>query len=194
MKNLKILIGLLIIGSLAGVGFLVFKTMNPPTEKTNPAKELPGSADLKLDRVHYTETHDGVKEYEIEADSALYYKEGDTVILQKVKAKFFGKNQETYLLIGEKGKLDTKGKIIEVFDGVELDSSDGYHLRTRKLTYQSDKREIRTEEPVLMYGSQVRIEGVGLLVELDRQRMTVMRQVTTTLDRVAMKKYMRADM
>jgi LPS export ABC transporter protein LptC len=194
MKNLKILIGLLIIGSLAGVAFLVFQTMNPQMEKTNPAKELPASVDLKLDRVHYTETHDGVKEYEIEADSALYYKEGDTVILQKVKAKFFGKNQETYLLSGEKGKLDTKGKIIEVFDGVELDSSDGYHLRTRKLTYQSDKREIRTEEPVVMYGSQVRIEGVGLVVELDRQRMTVMRQVTTTLDRVAMKKYMRADM
>jgi LPS export ABC transporter protein LptC len=194
MKNLKILVGLLIIGSLVGVGVLVFRTMNTQIEKPNPAKELPAAADLKLDRVHYTETHDGVKEWEVEADSALYYKDENTVMLNNVKATFFGKNKETYTLVAAKGKLHTQSKIIEVFDGVELSSSDGYHLITRTLTYQSEKREIRTADAVQMNGPQVRVDGIGLVVEIDRQRMKILQQVTTTLDQWAMKKYVRSDM
>ena len=176
------------------MGVLVFRTMNAQVEKPNPAKELPAAADLKLDRVHYTETHDGVKEWEVEADSALYYKDENAVMLNNVKATFFGKNKETYTIVATKGKLHTQSKIIEVFDGVELSSSDGYHLITRTLTYQSEKRELWTADAVQMNGPQVHVDGIGLVVEIDRQRMKVLQQVTTTLDQWARKKYVRSDM
>jgi LPS export ABC transporter protein LptC len=194
MKNLKFFIGLLIIGSLVVVVTMVFRTMAPQGEKTPPVPESSISADLKLDWVHYTETHEGVKEWEVEAVSAVYYKENSAVLLEKVKATFFGKNQETYVLIAEKGRFDTQTKTIEGFDGVRLDSSDGYQLRTRTLKYLSATKEIRTEDPISMNGPHVQVEGIGLVVEIDRQRMRVMKQVQTTLDLSGLEKIHRPRM
>jgi LPS export ABC transporter protein LptC len=126
----------------------------------------------------------------LEADSAQYFKDENIVILDKVKATFFGKNGETYVLLGGKGKFNTQTKVIEVFDGIKLDSSDGYHLRTKSLKYQAEKRELSTPDPVEMRGPQLRVEGVGLIVELDRQRLKVLHQVATTISPVAIEGFL----
>jgi LPS export ABC transporter protein LptC len=70
---------------------------------------------------------------------------------------------------------------MELFDGIKLDSSDGYHLRTQSLKYEAEKKALRTSDPVEMSGPQLRVEGIGLIVELDHQRLRILRQVTTTL-------------
>ncbi len=182
MRNLKIIIGLLIIGSLGVVATMVVRTVAPPKGETSPFFEASPSADLKLDRVHYTETQDGVKQWEVEAASAVYFKDSNTVFLDKVKATFFAKDKETYILTAEKGRLDTQTKIIEGFDGVHLVSSSGYHLRTRSLVYRPEKKEIHTADPISINGPYVRVDGIGLVVEIDQQRMKVLNQVETTLD------------
>lgn len=181
MTKFRSLLGIIIFASLGLVAIMTWRTLAPPEEKNVPGKEPTTSADLKLDRVHYTETRGGIKEWELEAISAQYFKEESTVFFDKVKATFFGKNGEKYVLWGEKGKFNTQTKEIELFDGIKLDSSDGYHLRTQSLKYEAEKKTLRTSDPVEMSGPQLRVEGIGLIVELDHQRLKVLRQVTTTL-------------
>ena len=179
--TLRSLVGVIILGSLGFVGVLVWQTLTPrSTEKISPSKP-DASADLRLDRVHYTETREGVKEWELEATSAVYRKEGDTVMLEKIRATFYGKNQESYRLIGEKGRFNTQTKVIEVYDGVRIDSSNGYHMRTRSLKYQADQKELHTPDPVELEGPSIRVEGVGMIVELNRERVKILGGVTTTL-------------
>lgn len=187
MKNLRLLLGVLILASLALVGGIVWYATEPFKGKMMSPKEPASAADLKLDRVRYTETRQGVKEWELEADSATYFKDQNTVNLEKVKATFFGKNRETYVLVGKKGKFNTQTKEIEVFLGVQIDSSDGYRMRTQSLKYQPDKRELSTPDRVEMSGPQFHVDGIGLIVELDRQRLKVLSQVTTTLSRFSLK-------
>lgn len=179
--TLRSLVGVIILGSLGLVAVLVWKTMTPPSmEKTSSAKP-DASADLKLDRVHYTETREGVKEWELEATSAVYRKEGDTVMLEKIRATFYGKNQESYQLIGEKGRFNTQTKVIEIYDGVKIDSSDGYHMRTRSLRYQADQKELHTSDPVELEGPALRVEGVGMVLDLNHERVKILQGVTATL-------------
>jgi len=180
--------------SLAAVAFMLFRTLGPSQEKEPALKKPTDSADLTFGQVHYTETRGGEKEWELEAASALYFKEENTVLFHKVKATFFGKNGETYVLLGERAKFNTLTKTVEVFEGVKVDSSDGYHLRTRTIRYLAGPRELSTPDPVEMDGPQLRIEGVGLVVELEKQRMKVLRQVTTTLSHLTMKNYLRPAM
>jgi LPS export ABC transporter protein LptC len=194
MKKLRIILGLIILGSLAVVGLMTWRTIAPRHEKIETAKGPASSADLKLDRVHYTETREGVKEWELEATCAQYFKEEGTVFFDKVKATFFGKNGEKYVLVGEKGKFNTQTKAIEVFNGIRLNSSDGYQMRTRSLKYLAEKRELSTSDAVEITGPQLRVEGIGLIVELDRQQMKVLRQVTTTLSQAGVKDSFRAPM
>jgi LPS export ABC transporter protein LptC len=190
--TLRTLVGVIILGSLGLVGVLVWQTLTPcSTEKTPPSKP-DASADLRLDRVHYTETREGVKEWELEATSAVYRKEGETMILEKIRATFYGRNQESYHLVGEKGKFNTQTKVIEVYDGVKIDSSDGYHIRTRTLKYQADQKELHTSDPVELEGPTMRVEGVGMVVDLNRERVKILGGVTTTLSSLEWNKSVRS--
>jgi LPS export ABC transporter protein LptC len=165
-------------GSLRS-GHFVWQALTQLRGQTPPPGDA--AADLKLDQVHYTETREGIKEWELEAASAVYYREQNTLALEKVRATFYGKNQETYVLVGEKGRYNTETKVIEVYDGVKVDSSLGYQLRTQGLRYQADQRELSTSDPVEMKGPDMQVEGVGMVVELNRQCMRIFGGVTTTL-------------
>lgn len=187
MKTFRFILVVIIFCSLGAITVISWRTVGPPAQKTVPPEKPSNPADLMLDRLRYTETKEGVKEWELEAASALYFKDKGTVVFEKVKATFFGKNQGIYVLVGEKGKFNPQTKAIEVFDGVKLDSSDGYHMRTQSLKYEAEKRELSTPDPIEMSGPQLRVEGTGLIVELDRQRLKVLRHVRTTLSPVAMK-------
>lgn len=179
--TLRSLVGLMILGSLGGVGIFVWQALAPaPGDPPVPAK-TDIAADLKLDRVHYTETREGMKEWELEATSAVYYREQNIVALEKVRATFYGKNQETYVLVGGKGRYNTQTKVIEVYDGVQVDSSLGYQLRTQGLRYQGEQKELSTSDPVEMKGPDMHVEGVGMVVELNRQCLRIFGGVTTTL-------------
>jgi len=181
MRRLRSFLGLIILGSLCGVGILAWYTITPQGGKNPPAGEPASAADLKLDRLRYTETREGVKEWELEAASAQYFKEDGTVVFEKIRAAFFGKSEQTYSLEGEKGRFNTQTKALEAFDGVRLETSDGYRLETRALRYQPDTRELSTGDPVEMRGPQGKITGTGLIVNLDQQRIKILRQVNVVL-------------
>ena len=103
--TLRSLVGLIILGSLGGVAFFVWQAL-APEDRPVPAK-TDIAAEVKLDQVHYTETREGTKEWELEATSAVYYREQNILALEKVRATFYGKNQETYVLVGAKGRYNT---------------------------------------------------------------------------------------
>jgi LPS export ABC transporter protein LptC len=192
--TLRSLVGIIILGSLGGVGIFVWQILTPAPGDKHPPAKADAAADLKLDRVHYTETREGVKEWELEAASAVYYREQNTLALEKVRAIFYGKNQETYVLVGEKGRYNTQTKMIEVYDGVTVDSSLGYQLQTQGLRYQADQKELSTSDPVEMKGPDMQVEGVGMVVELNRQCMKIFGGVTTTLSSWDWKKSSRSTM
>jgi LPS export ABC transporter protein LptC len=179
--TLRSLVGIVLLGSLGIVGFYFWQALAPAPADKNPPAKPDGAVDLKLDRVHYTETREGVKEWELEAVSAAYYKEQNTVVLEKVRVTFYGKNQESYVLVGERGKLNTQTKIIEVFGGVKVDSSDGYQMVTQSLKYQANLKELSTPDPVDMRGPDLRVQGVGMIVDLNHQRVKILGEVTTIL-------------
>ena len=179
MKNWRFLLGGMIVGSVALVAILTWRTLAPSPKKNLSPPEPVSTADLQLDRMKYTETREGVKEWELEAASVRYFQDENMVFLEKVKATFFGKNQESYTLVGERGRFNTQTKAIEVFDGVRIESSDGYRMQTQTLEYRAEKRELRTSDPVEMSGPQLDVRGTGLVVELDHQRVKILKQVTT---------------
>jgi LPS export ABC transporter protein LptC len=179
--TVRSLVGVIILGTLGGVGFFLWEALSPAPGDRNPPAKADAAADLKLDRVHYTETREGTKEWELEAASAVFYRKENSMILKKVRATFYGKNEEIYKLVGEKGRYNTETKVIEVYDGVEINSNLGYRLRTQSLRYESDQKELTTSDPVELRGPDMEVEGVGMVVDLKRQHLTILGGVTTTL-------------
>lgn len=153
-----------------------------PSTTSKPSTQKPEiTADLRLDRVHYTETREGVKEWDLDAASAIYFKEGNTVRLEKIRATFFGREKETYFLEAEKGTFNTQTRVVEVSGDVKIDSSTGYHVRTQHLRYEAEKKELHTSDPVEMKGPELEVKGVGLILDLNQERMKILADVSTTL-------------
>jgi len=188
MKKLRSLLGIVILSCLGVMAFLVWHTIRSPEENPTARKAAEETADLKLDRIHYLETREGMKEWELNADSASYFKEEGTILLQNVRATFFGKDEEIYSLVGEKGKFNTQTKMIEVYDGVGIDSSHGYHVRTNRLTYLADKKILSTKDPVEIQGPDFFMAGIGMIVDLNQQRLRVLGEVVTTFTPQAIRK------
>ena len=188
MKKLRTLLGIIILSCLVGVAFLVWHTIRFPEVGSPGGKAAQETADLKLDRIHYMETREGMKEWELDAASASYFKEDGTILLQKVRATFFGKNEENYSLVGEKGKFNTQTKMIEVYEGVKINSSDGYQMRTHSLAYSAEKKILSTQDPVEIKGPEFFMAGTGMIVDLQRQRLKVLGGVTTTFTPQAIQK------
>ncbi len=186
--TLRSLIGWVILGSLGIVGFFLWQALTPVSGEKDPPAKPDAAADLKLNRVHYTETREGMKEWELEAASAVYYRDKDIIVLENVRGTFYGKDQESYVLVGERGRFHTQTKIIEVYDGVKIDSSHGYHMRTQSLQYRADQRELTTSDPVEIQGPDMRVQGVGMVVDLNRERLKILGGVTTTLSSLEWKK------
>ncbi len=178
-KKISVLVATLAIiscGLLVAMIWLMFK---PPAEEKEQPIASPLKADLQLKKVKYTETREGVMEWELEAFSVGYFQEEETVLCEKIKATFFGQNEVSFTLTGAKGKFNIKTKIIEVFDGVKIDSSDGYHLCAPSIKYLAEKRELMTTDLVQMEGPRFRVEGQGMIVDIAQQRIKLLNQVRT---------------
>ncbi len=178
-KKISVLVASLAIISSGLLVAMIWFMFKPPAEEKEQAITSPLTADLQLKKVKYTETREGVKEWELEAFSMGYFQEEETVVCERIKATFFGQNEVSYTLTGAKGKFNVKTKIIEVFDGVRIDSSDGYHLRTPSIKYLAEKRELISTDLVQMEGPRCRVEGRGMIVDIAQQRIKLLNQVRT---------------
>ncbi|MGB9699385.1 MAG: LPS export ABC transporter periplasmic protein LptC [Thermodesulfobacteriota bacterium] len=178
-KKITFLVVITAIVSLTFLGAKIWNMLKPLTEEQGKPNLSSPKADLELKKVKYTETREGVKEWELEAFSVGYFQEEGIVVCEKVKATFFGQNEVSYTLTGLKGKFHMKTKIIEVSGGVKIDSTDGYHLRSPSIKYLAEKRELVTADLVQMEGPRLRVEGQGMIVDIDRQRVKILNQVST---------------
>ncbi len=183
MKRLQILLAIAIVLIASSVlSALIFrkKVIEHPE---GLLAYLPNGADMALKSVHFTENTPEGKLWELTANTAKYMKKNEYALLDKVHILFFDKKRGTMTLTSEKGKLFTKSKDIEVFGNVVLTSMDGYVLLTDSLHYNSKERKVFTEAPVTGEGPGIKMRGVGLTLDLETERVRLLKDVWTMMER-----------
>ena len=136
---------------------------------------------VTLDAIHYTEVREGRVEWTLEADSANYMKEQGVTIFRKPKVLFNGEGGSSYTLSGSEGRYRNSSGNIELSGDVHVTSGDGYTLVTESLRYDAALKEISTKESIQLDTDGMRIEGVGLLISIDREGFSVLDDVRTEL-------------
>lgn len=188
LKKISFLVVIMAIVSGAFLATMIWYLLKPLSGEKGKSTVSSVAADLQLKKVKYTETREGVKEWELEAFSVGYFQEEGVVVCEKVKATFFSQNAVSYTLTGVQGKFHIKTKVIEVFGGVKIDSTDGYHLRSPSIKYLAEKRELVTADLVEMEGPRFKVAGQGMIVDIDRQRVKVLNQVSTVFADIDIKR------
>jgi LPS export ABC transporter protein LptC len=176
---------MLIIGILCVVAFWIglyaFRTQKPPTPvpKVSNAGTTPGNVGLQ--QINLVQVKNGIKLWELKAETVEYQQVKNQVFFKKVTLTYFPKGDQPIRLVGNLGSLDTQTKNIFIEGEVVISTSDGYELKVPSLNYRDDIREVATEGAFTLTSSDLLLDGQGMTMNLDSQKVWVKKKVRMTL-------------
>lgn len=179
-RRVKITITLFLVAALFAMGVMLYINLHTSKEFSG-ALVIPSKADIRIEKARYVETRDGRTEWELEADSAQYFKNDSLTVFENVKVVFYSQNGINYTLEGKKGRLRNDTKDMDVSGDVVVTSDDGYKLKTDSLQYNAAVKQITSKDRVVFTGPNIRIEGVGFLADMITDRVSVLANVRTVL-------------
>jgi LPS export ABC transporter protein LptC len=143
---------------------------------------LPKNVDLALKKIDYTETRDGVRRWNLVADSADYNVKRGTSVVQNVFMTFYDeKGVEAGTLTAQSGETQSDNKKVTVRGDVVVKGSRGYTFYVERLDYSDATRMISAESPVRIVTSRMELTGTGLHLNVDTQAYRVSSDVKARL-------------
>ncbi len=172
-KTVLIIVVLTVVLSVATI-----ITINIPKEPEKALlKVMSDRVDLQVRNVHLTEVGDSGMKWEIIADTARYQKKENLAFFEKLKVKLVTKDGRTFVMTGDRGKLNTESRDVEIEGNVGIVSDGGDHFRTDHLRYLNAGKLIETEGFVVMENKNIRVSGVGMTLSVEEKKVVLLSQV-----------------
>lgn len=150
------------------------KEIIPEAKKKETAAD---EADVKLEKVTYsTVNEDNIKEWDLNADSAKYFEDKELLSLEGVEATIYT-DENTYYVTGNEGLYNTKTRDIEIKGQVEVLMPDTTRLRTETLNYDHQKKQMTSNDKVLITRGKVIINGVGVVININEKKLLILDKV-----------------
>lgn len=138
---------------------------------------------MSMQGFRFTLSEDGRTSWTMRAGNAELY-ENKEARLKDLQVTFTAPDQKEAALIGETGILDTGTGDASIHRGVRqvrIVTSDGYLLTTDSLIWNAAEREIRSPDVFKLLGSEIYLEGKGLLADVDIRKIAVNSNVKAVL-------------
>ena len=137
-------------------------------KKTNIIKISPDEADVRIQDFVYTEMGQGNFKWEVRAKTAQYQKKINLAVFDQVQIKLTTSDGKVYIMTGDEGRMQTEKKDVELKGHVVITSDAGDTFTTDYLRYSDTQKKVHTDAPVMMEGKQMKIQGTGLSIFIDK--------------------------
>ena len=162
------------------MGTLAWIAMGEKDSTTNTVQTPEDAAFGSLDDFVYTRTEAGKVQWEIRAEQARYYPDQNEVQLDRVDGQMNSPGRQINLK-GERGHIDLQARTGMLEGNVVGRSDDGYVLRTTRISFDANNNTTYTDEPVLLEGKNLTLQGVGMELNLDEQVFRLKDQVKASM-------------
>lgn len=108
--------------------------------------------------------------WEIIADHAEFSEDANVAVAHGVHAQLFQDNTVVLSLEAERSTVQRDTGNITMQGHVRVIHRDGYTMSTKTLNWQAEARQLYTNEAVELEGQNIRVTGIGLQSDVDRQR------------------------
>jgi lipopolysaccharide export system protein LptC len=138
------------------------------------------SADGTIQGFTFRQTKSGALQWEVHAKHARLFQGENRAVLDDVQVTLYGETGKQLSLHGDEGTLDMAKKdflLSNRRDPIVVVTGDGYTIYTNHIAWSENEHEIRTNEPVVIKGQGVEINGRGLLGKLDTEVFQVLDNV-----------------
>ncbi len=181
MLNFRRILAFIIIVSVVIVTTVIYRNMQQlaPEEILNL---LPDDVELALQDLHYTQNENGQRSWTLDADKAEYIRDRNLAKLDTVKLQLFKTEKfDAVVLQADKGQLEQDTRQVDLWDNVVITATNGEQLFTDRLHYDDNIRQISSEKNVLIRSPRFELTGVGMVVEIDKGRLLLKKQVRLVL-------------
>jgi LPS export ABC transporter protein LptC len=174
-KKSWMILGFTLLVILAVITPLVIVSFKASTETA--LKVMADNVDLQVKNVIYTDVGKSGEKWEIRADTARYARKENLAFFDTVQIKLVTSEGKTFLMTGERAKLQTDSKNIEISGNVEILSDRGDRFRTDMLRYTNADSTVHTDGAVTMWGDQMQIRGTGMTLNLKQGKLSLQSDV-----------------
>lgn len=184
---------LLIVALFASLGLVTYKVtqsiliMKAREIKKNPAKLLDyvPEAALQIKEFRRAQIEDGRKVWEVSGEEASYVKEAKEVVIKKPRVVFYDRDGTTIEATGNDGRVSftepERGlEKMQLQGGVQVNYR-GFLLQTDQILYVKSKNQVILPGKVTVKGDGLELEGVGMEIALDSEKLRLNKNVKTRL-------------
>ncbi len=161
--------------AVAGLfGGLALSACNEVGAKPTTVVSASDSADQVLQGFVHFLTRDGVREGQVEADTAFFYDPSQTTVLKKMRLVFIDSaGKENATVTSRTGTYRWQTGNMTAEGDVVLRSADGRLLKTEKLFYDAAKKELTTDLFFTFDQKDDHLEGQGFRSDLRFEHIVV---------------------
>jgi len=171
--------------ALASLGYVLGRTMVSRQQAVSapPLGDIPTEVSQRISDFRRVKVKDGRKVWELVAREADVKGDRTVVEVEAPSVAFFAEDGRAVEVKGARGLVHLDGSNVEKIElggGIEVRVGD-YVVRTDEAVYVQAEDSVTSPGKVRVEGSEIALEGDGLVIELARQRLRFLRGVTTSM-------------
>jgi LPS export ABC transporter protein LptC len=144
--------------------------------------DLPKNIDLSLQKVHYTNTKDGVLQWDLLAHKVDYYNNSGVIKFTQAEMVLFEKGGSgKYALVADTADFHKKSGDVELVGNITATNEAGMTFSTDHLDYSSSRSLVSTDDQVRLEDTSLTVEGNGMELRLDTKKLRVLHNVTAVI-------------
>lgn len=166
---------------LVVVTLYLFQGRKGPAQKT-VAQDKESEEGIRLKDIHYVQDHPGQEvKWVLDASEAKLSKDQQFVTFLDFVVTLEPANRPRVTLQGKQGEFDKRtGRLLLQGDLIG-ETEDGYRFTTEQAVYHHKEGYLETDKAVKVSGAFFSVEGKGLLLDVRKETVQVLSNVTTLI-------------
>lgn len=136
---------------------------------------------MRLNGIRLTQKKNNTRELDLWAETAVIALDESRIDLEKFTIVSYSKQAGEVTLSARKGVFINATNDVTASGGALVRDDSGRALMTDGFTWNDSKREIRTDDPVWVFGNGFTLRGRGLIARLDDERVEIPSGVSVTI-------------
>jgi LPS export ABC transporter protein LptC len=135
---------------------------------------------INLKDIHYTQDDPakGIR-WVLDADEVHFSEDRQNIFFRGFHLKVLPSGRPALQLTGDNGEYSRATGKAKLWGNLEGKSQDGYRIVTESMLFDEKNGVLTNDKPVQLFGSFFSISGTGMFVDLRKETMKILSQVTT---------------
>lgn len=181
-NNIRQLLALFVVVTSLSITAVIVVKLYRARGKAELLRKLPRNIDVSLQKIHFTETRNGMKKWDLVADKAEYEKKGEVTHLTGVHLVVAGdRNTGDITLTGPLADFYNNSRDVRMEGKVVAKSVSGMEFTSDNATYFAARSMITTPGPVRFTDGTLILEGVGMEFVPATKNVRILSKVTANI-------------